>query len=97
MEIIPALIPKTPNSTIANQFIDSPSRYKTNSAWQSTVGESLLVNQLWHRDGKPHNGVGQPLSHYHLKAERFSITPFLSDFLFRVIFKNLETTKQGKV
>lgn len=68
MEIIPVLIPKIPNWTVANQFIDSPSCYKTNSAWQSTMGENLLVNQLWQWDGKPRSGVGQPLSHCHLKA-----------------------------
>lgn len=68
MEIIPVLIPEILNSTIANQFIDSPSLCKTNSVWQSTMGESLLLNQLWQRNGKLHSSVGQPLSYYHLKA-----------------------------
>lgn len=57
------IIPKIPHSTVANQFIGLPTLlHVTNSAWQSTVGESLLVNQLWQQDGKPCGSVGQPLS-----------------------------------
>lgn len=68
LEIIPVLIQKTCNSTIANQFIDTPSCCKTNSAWQPTMGENLLVNRLWQRDRKPHSSAGQPLGRCHLKA-----------------------------
>lgn len=91
-EITPVLIPKLPLSTTANQFIDSLSGYMTNSAWQSTMGESLLVNQLWQQDGSlvavlANHWVVATLKH---SLWEISITPFLNDFLFRVVFKTLE-------